>query len=115
MDPYTFAEAIRAALAALALSTGAQAPEPAPEPAPVVAEAPRVAPEIPHIDLNETFIGGVEWTETAEVDGDTYSIGWIISPVSGRLVCVTAAPCESDAHYRGAIDSSYNWNTQEEN
>lgn len=52
---------------------------------------------------------------TEEENGLTWSDGWVTSPYTGNLVCVTAAPCEGDPQFRGAVDSSYNWVTGEVN
>ena len=109
LDPVTFAAAIAAAVASVVSGT------------PVASDAPVLPTPIAHavpveeapVDLNPLGIDG--WDGQVTREGNTYSRGWITSPATGRLVCVTAAPCEQDAHYRGAIDSSYNWHTGEEN
>ncbi len=43
------------------------------------------------------------------------SDGWVTSPYTGALVCVTGAPCERDPEFTGPEVSSYNWLTGEVN
>lgn len=107
------------------LSSQSEPPAPPADPPPAVIEAP--TPEVVE-QSTHTIQGGehagttvivnpfdLEWDEQAEIEGENYSLGWVVSPKSGRLVCVTASPCEGDPQFRGAEDSSYNWETGEEN
>ena len=113
MDPFEFALAVATAVAGY-LGWSPPVEVPAPPPAAVVEDS--------------TYSGVItdpfqlEWDDdaptgstTVEIDGETFSLGWIVSTKTGNLVCVTAAPCEHDAHYSGPEDSSWNWITQEEN
>lgn len=114
MDPFEFAMAIAMAVASI---TGGD-PDPQPEiPSPTVVESSTFT--IPSGDDAGTTVivnpFDLEWDEQHELDGEQWSIGWIVSPVSGRLVCVTASPCEQDPQFRGPEDSTYNWVTGEEN
>ena len=112
MDPYTFAAAIAAAVASYTGWT--PPPEPTPPPAAVVEDSTYdgVITDPFQLDWDDDAPTG---STTVEIDGVTFSLGWIVSPVSGKLVCATAAPCENDAHYSGAEDSTWNWETKEEN
>lgn len=114
MDPFAFAIAVAAAVAQFF----GQAPDTVPDPAPpaVVEQGTVTIPSGAH-EGTTVIINpfDLEWEETQRIEGQDFSIGWVVSPVSGRLVCVTAAPCENDAHYSGPEDSSWNWITGEDN
>lgn len=116
IDPFLFAAAVTAALASF--TTGTPPPDWSSAEystvQSVVVEIPAApsTPPGPVVDINPL---GTTWDTTTTREGNTYSHGWVTSPVSGRLVCVTAAPCEADTHYRGAIDSTWNWRTGEAN
>ena len=103
---------LEAIIAALTLWAGYEAePPPAPEPiaVEVIGESPFVPQEDPYVDRVAPE-GGLE-----EAPEETLSLGWITSPYTGRLVCVTAAPCEQDEAFTGPEVSTYNWVTGEVN
>ena len=113
MDPYTFAAAIAAAVASYMGWTPPVEP-PTPVPLSVVEDSTYdgVITDPFQLDWDDDAPTG---STTVEIDGETFSLGWVVSPISGKLVCATAAPCENDAHYSGPEDSSWNWITGEEN
>ena len=99
-DPFTFAVAIAMALAA------ALAGPPAPTVAPSWVAPDKVAEYIESVDEPR-----IDTPEVDHFDEQGFSLGWVVSPVTGNVVCATGAPCEQDDNYRGAIDSSWNWET----
>jgi hypothetical protein len=112
---------LEAIIAALTLWAGYEAePPPAPEPiaVEVIGESPFVPQNDPYVD-RVADDGGIVVESTDGIAGDgtakVYSLGWITSPYTGRLVCVTGAPCEGDAAFTGPEVSSYNWITGEVN
>jgi len=103
LDPITFAAAIAMAVAA------ALAGPPAPTVAPAWVAPEKVAEHIAWVDAPR-----VNTPDVVHFDEQGFSLGWIVSSVTGNVVCVTAAPCEQDANFRGVADSSWNWETETE-
>lgn len=114
LDPYEFALAVATAVASL---TGSDPAPPVEVPTvEVVAESTFRIPSGEHAGT-EVIVNPfqLDWDEQVVIEDETLSIGWIVSPVSGRLVCATGAPCEHDPAFSGPEDSTYNWVTGQEN